>query len=234
MLSDGRQAWQQIQSQESVKDNSSLLEWARKIDPQRAVLAEEMANLGGFDFHKHFKEIFFDLAGVQHPLEIEWLRYVVKRKRSYQLSSKRRWQSVWKSYERKLHKEQFGSASQKVRVNLAQIAKTMAELSLDNHDLDLLRWGKLILWVNDARYQFCGLRRPEMVQVSLEREGILICCHQLCCEDEVVRCDLTKDLRSTHTPLYQLFVEAERPLPQFTIEARLEAVYLPPTARINL
>ena len=80
---------------------------------------------------------------------------------------------------------------------------------------------------NLADMLFYDLRRSETVQVSLQRVRVSICCQELDCEDAVVRCDLTKDLRSTDTPSYLLLVEVERPLPQFTIEARLEAVYLP-------
>lgn len=224
---DGRVAWQQIQSPDPTTPNSQLLQWANKIDPQRAVLTEEIIRLGHFDSQRHFKEIFFDLASVQNGVEIDWLKYVVKRKQGYRLTSRRRWRSIWKSYERKLRKEMFGSESKKVKFDLGQGKESQAKLSLDNHYPNLLRWGKLVVWVYDARYQFCHLRRPETVQIMLARDGHQVCQFQLHCEDEVVRCDLAKDLRTTHSAIYYLFVEVERPLHQFSIAARLEAEYLP-------
>lgn len=222
----GREAWQQIQSLNSPANTEHLVQWANKIDPQRSRLAVEIAELGRFDYQRHFKEIFFDLASVQNEQEMGWLRYVVDRKRGYRLTSKQRWRSVWKSYERKLHNEMFVIVSEKVRFNLGKNEVFQAAISLDEHHPNLVRWGKLVVWVNDARYRFCHLQRPETVQVMLKRKENLVCLIHLNCEDEVIRCDLTMDLRVTKNPTYDLFVAVERPLRQFSIAARLEVEYL--------
>lgn len=199
--------------------------WAEEEAPERVSLAQEIAALGQYDTAVHAKEIFYDLAHIQPDTDLKWLRYAAQRHR-HRPPSPERWRNCWQLFKRTLQRQRYGGQSAKHHLTFQTEMHHTLHLTLPNHRPNELRWGKLVVWVQDGRFLATGIGRTETVLVQLQDGDELLWQRRIGYEDSVVRCDLTAVLRQANAPTFHFLAETAVPLPQFSLDVQLECEYI--------
>lgn len=206
-------------------NQNDLIQWGNQVDTVRTQTTLEIMDLGQFET-THFKEIFQSLTYIQRDTDLDWLRYAVHRHR-HRPQGRQRWQNCWQLFQNTLHKQAYGTTSEKIHIDLSQHYAHNIQLSLPPHEANALRWCKLVIWVRDGRFLSCGMGRAETVQINVWHQHKPVWQREVSYEDEIVRCDLTAVMRQASEPSIKLHVVAPTQLPQFSFDFILEAQYLP-------
>ena len=159
--------------------------------------------------------------------DLQWLRYAVHRHRLRPPGADR-WRNCWSLFENKLQQLAQGVSSPKQTITLKENATAEVRLQIGSEATQQqVRWGKLVVWVNDKRYRFAGVGHDEAVQVTLKRHTNIVWQRLLTYEDSVVRCDLTAVFQQHGFAPLTLTASAKRPLRHLSLAAQLEAELLP-------
>ncbi|GJM40111.1 MAG: hypothetical protein DHS20C20_03930 [Ardenticatenaceae bacterium] len=224
----GRSQYEKLAKPSSNKQETQLWQWATKETPKRAKLAQEIATLGQFDARTFGKEIFYDLAQIQQDTDLDWLKYAVQRHR-HRPQTKDRWQRCWQLFQNRLTQQKYGARSPKVHLKFSHQTKHTIQLTLPNHQPAELRWGKLVIWVEDSRFIATGMGRQETIQVKLGWQyDNFFWKRKISYEDSLIRLDLTAVLKQTSTPLFEFHASTQKPLRQFSLDILLESEYIKP------
>ncbi len=218
------QIWAQMEGATSADYLPEAVHHAQKQDPARAELALQLAAMGNFGLDAHFKEIFYELSQFRLETDREWVEYVVKRHRGKPAGAKR-WQRCVAAIERKLQQESALMHSVKCKLALRHAAPYKCELTLPPNSRRL-RWGKLVVWYEDARYKRSGLSTEDEVEARLWLGDDLIWKRPLTYRDAVEHFDLTAVLRQHPDAVFRFVITAVSPLRHVTVSAMLEAQYI--------
>ncbi len=216
----------------SIEQVTHVWQWAIEEAPERARLAQEIVTLGQFDEQRYGKEIFYDLAQIRPETDLVWLKYAVHRHR-HRPQAKDRWQKCWQLFQNSLTRQRYGSQSEKLKLKFYPQDNHLVQLRLPNHQPAELRWGKLVVWVRDGRFQATGMGRPETILVQLQQREKVLWERTVSYEDSVVRLDLTAVLSQTTAPIFQFQAKALKPLKQFSLDVLIEAEYITPPENNN-
>ncbi len=226
---DGYRIWQHQVLHQQSKASEELIEWGQAQNPKLAQVAQELIRLGNYDFDTNFRKIFNSLSLVRLETDLPWLQYAVKRHR-HRPATADRWAKCWKLYENSLAANQTRQQSAKVKLYLKDQVEHVAVLKLESIEKHTLRWGKIVIWVNDKRQQLTGYGHNETILTMLQKGKRLVWQRELTDENELVRFDLTADMQQDLSDIcYRLKMRASAPLPQVKIEAQIEAEFLKPS-----
>lgn len=223
----GRWQYETLLATPPNKEAVQLWQWATQEAPKRAELAQEIAALGQFDVLTHGKEIFYDLAQIQLETDLVWLKYAVHRHR-HRVQAKDRWQKCWQLFQNRLNQQRYGGRSAKVHLKFSPQASHHIQLELPHHQPSELRWGKLVIWVEDGRFTATGIGRAETILIQLQQQKTMLWQREIRYEDSLVRLDLTAVLRQPNNPVFEFHASAPKPLKQFSLDILLEAEYIRP------
>ena len=200
-------------------------EWAQNEPVELVALLQEIAALGRFDPLRYGPEMIEDLATLRPETDLDHLNYAVKRHRKRPQTADR-WQACWQLFQNSLSRSQMHIASPKIRLAFSPEHDHSHQLQLPPYRPARLRWGKLVIWVNDRRFAASGIGRDESIEAQLWSGAEMVWRRQLTYEDSVVRHDCTALLKRPEPP--RLLFQARSPvrLRQFSLDVQIEAEVL--------
>lgn len=199
--------------------------WAAAEPADLVALVQEIATLGRFDPLRYGPEMLEDLATLRPETDLGYLRYAVKRHRKRPQTADR-WPACWRLFQNNLARQRTQIRSPKVHLTFFPDHVHHHPLQLPRFQPARLRWGKLVIWVNDRRFAASGIGREESIEAQLWSGDEMVWRRQLTYEDSVVRHDCTAVLKSPDPP--RLLFQARSPirLKQFSLDIQLEAEVL--------
>lgn len=219
----GEAAWQQLLNQRS-KAAAKQRVWITKQNQTLLKLAKELAQLGKFDPITHLREIYDYLYSLQLETDLPLLKTVATSHRR-RPPGRNRWHDCCDAFEKKLRRQQTIVRTPKVKLDLKRQAEQRAPLRLQTQAKAVIRFGRLVLWINDRRFRAVGMERAAQISVVLKQQAQTIWQRIVTYEDALVHADLTASMKQAD-PVYEIEIKSGRPLRQFTITAQLEAEFL--------
>ena len=218
------QIWEQMTVAADAVGVPDAVYHAQERNPARAELALRLAKMGNFGLDTHFNEIFYTLSQFRLKTDLNWVEYVVHRYRGKPAGGQR-WQKCLAAIERKLLQESDIIRSVKQKLDLSQPPPYECTLTLPP-DSRQLRWGKLVVWYEDARFTFSGLPANVEVEASLWLDTTMIWQRRLTYRDALEHYDLTSVLHQHPQATFHFTAITETPSPHITISVMLEAQYI--------
>jgi len=221
---DGREIYTILKRRFDTLPNNELLRKCRSIDPQRALFTEKIAKTGQFDIDDpYITEIFEDLKRFVLDTDMDLLLTAAHLRRNIRLN--KRWSAIKNTFQNYLEKETSLVKVKKKIVLHPKVQKIRLTLPLSERKEMKIRYGQLIICLQDNIFNLIGIGREYQIRLSLNRGDVVVWQQTLSYENAKIQVDLTKEMQISPEVSYDLTLETE-PINQVQINIQLIAQYL--------